>query len=373
MTAAAIRLLIVAMIAGAGAAHAQRTTMTLQGETLAVTQAELAGLSDLSRALTQSRGFQERALHAAERVARSADARYVLALYQLEIARQRQDDDLRARALDVLIADGRTARPRLSGYLSMRGGIAFRKSDFAAAVRDWARAAELQPGDPQHLVNLAQARHALNDSAGAIALIRRAIDLQRATNGSTSETLYRQWLSIAFNGRLRDETVAAAYALVAAHPSSENWRTALSAYRQLVDPQGEAEIQLMHLMSAVGALVRPDAYQRFSQLLLRTGAVAEARTVLLEGIDRGVVSRDQFPTPDILREIERAAASQRNGPAAVRQADETATRMAEAVAHAVAGRRADAAAGFAHVARTRGGAHAEIARFWLSWLGQPGP
>lgn len=98
-------LLGAAALLAAGGAQAQvrgpapDASLTLEGRPLALSAAETRAIQELGRVRTMSVGFQDRALEDAERIVRSADGRYVLALYQLDIARLRQDDALRLRAL----------------------------------------------------------------------------------------------------------------------------------------------------------------------------------------------------------------------------------------------------------------------------------
>jgi hypothetical protein len=148
-----------AMTFAPAGAQSVQSSLTLNGRTFNLSPTELARLGDLRQVLhTPNRAAQERAVAAARGVADRPDARYVLAVYQLEIARQWQDDALRAPALDVLIADPQTPRDRLISYLGIRGNIAFRNRDYPTASSLWTRLMELQPGDPQALNNLAQVR-----------------------------------------------------------------------------------------------------------------------------------------------------------------------------------------------------------------------
>lgn len=363
-------------------AQAIQSSLTLGGRTFALAPIELDRLTDLARVVhTINRVNQDRALAAARNVANSSDARYVLAIYQLEIGRQRQDDALRAAALDVLIADPQTPGERLPGYLGVRGSIAFRSGDYSTAASLWGRLAELQPNDPQALNNLAQIRAAQNDSQGAVDLIRRAIAAHRT--GPPPKIWYRQWLSIAFNGRLVEQGAVAARALITAYPTPANWRDALVAYRQLAAPPAGAEIDLLRLMRVAGALIRPPEYQRLAQLLLHAGFAVEAKAVLDEGIARGVVNRAESPTPAISAEIDRAIARQpvRAG-SAMAPSNRTDNlygqgRFAEAVAFFRAGRRPEAEAAFRALAGQAEGQGAarwypDLASFWLIWLAQSG-
>jgi tetratricopeptide (TPR) repeat protein len=366
-------LLATTLLVAAPAAALQRPVssfLELGGRPLALTQQEQDCLLELGRTRTMSRSFQSRALAAAERAVRTPDARYLLAIYQLELSGQWGDDALRRRALDTLIATPRVPPEKLADYLAMRGGAAYRAGDHAASAADLARVLELRPGDGQTMMNLAQARIGLGDGAGAVSLIRRAIAGRSAAAGPVPEVWYRQWLSIAFNAREREQGTAAALALVEAYPTAENWRLALSLYRQLAEPQGGAEIELLRLIQSVGAMTRADEYQRFSQLLLQAGLADEARAVLEGGVASGVVPRDQPPTPEILREIARAA--QGRGQRRAFEPDPAALALRAAAGHASAGRQAQAVAVFRLIvdapATEAGGGYGDIARFWLAWL-----
>lgn len=353
------------------------STLTLYGRPLAVTPTEQTRLLAVAHVLRGTdRAAQDRALAAAEAVASSADALYLLATYKLEIGRQRQDDALRLQALDVLIPSDKTPAERLPNYLAVRGDIAFRNHDYATASAMWGRLVELQPNDAQSLINLAQVRNAMNDSAGAADLIRRAI-AARTEAGPASQNTFRQWVSITYNASLRRESAEAAQALVAAYPTPGNWRFALVAYRQLAAPQEDAEIDLLRLMRAVGALARAAEYQRFAQLLVRAGAAAEARAVLDEGRSRRIDGMAQSPTPEISREIDRALAQPTPPPARTVDSASLEGRFRVAVAQAVAGHRAEAEAGFralAESAATDPGQrfYPDLARFWLVWLARSG-
>jgi len=364
----------------AAAQQLMNSTLTLYGRSLSMSRLEQTRLLEVAHEIrSPNRAAQDRTLAAAEAVANTPDARYLLATFQLEIGRQRRDDALRRRALEVLIPSGMTPADKLPGYLAIRGDIAFRAQDYATAAADWGRLVELQPNDPQSLINLAQVRDAMNDPAGAAALIQRAIAAQGAGGtGPASENTFRQRLSITYNAGLGRESAEAAQALVAAYPTPENWRFALVAYRQLAEPQAGAEIDMLRLMRAVGALARAAEYRRLAQLLLHAGFAAEARAVLDEGVSRRIDGMAQAPTPEIRQEIERTLARALTRPAPSAPDPSSAEgRYRLAAAEALAGRRAEAEAGFralAESAPTDSGQafYPDLARFWLAWLARSG-
>jgi tetratricopeptide (TPR) repeat protein len=352
--------------------------MELGGQKLALSPVEMARLSDVGQTLSASRAFQDRALAAARAVANSPDARYVLALYQLEIGQRRRDGGLMLEALDVLIPHRATKPERLGDYLGLRGDIAFRAGDLATASAMWTRLAEMRPNDPQALVNLAQVRGAQQDAAGAIELMRRAIEALGRESGKAPEGWHRQRLSIAFNGGMTEQTAAAAHALIAAYPTTENWRIALATYRQLAMPQGMAEIDLLRLMRAAAAFSTAAEYQRLAQLLMHAGLLAEARAALDDGLTRGIVSRTASPTPEILGEMDRALTRPpaRSLSPAGQATTGAAANLRRGAALAVAGNRSEAETSLRMAAGNDGDAprdrfYADLARFWLAWLTLP--
>ena len=372
LTAGAVALLPVP-----AAAQLTSSTMTLYGRTLAMSRLEQTRLMEVAHEIRgRNRGTQDRTLAAAEAVANTPDARYLLATFQLEIGRQRRDDALRLRALEVLIPSEMTPADRLPGYLAIRGDVAFRARDYATASADWGRLAEMQPNDPQSMINLAQVRNAMNDTAGAADLLRRAIAMQDPAAGPASETTFRQRLSITYNAGLHRESVDAAQALLASYPTPENWRLALVTYRQLSQPQASAEIDMLRMMRAVGALARTAEYQRLAQLLLHAGFAAEAKAVLDEGLSRRIDGLALSPTPEIRREIERALAAP---PPSMQSVDASSPegRYRLAASQALAGRHVEAEAAFRGLAESAATdpAHVfypDLARFWLVWLERRG-
>jgi tetratricopeptide (TPR) repeat protein len=373
--------------------------LELGGNALALAPPEMKALSKLRLALSAPRPAQDAALEEARRVAQSRDARHVLALYELELGRQRKDDAMRAAALDVLIASDLTPKDKLPAFLMARGGIAYAQKDYAAANAMWTRSLELKPEDPDALANLAQAREAQKDLPGGAALLERAIAARKAAGQPVPERWYGQRMSLAYNARAARAGIAAARDLVTAFPTAQNWRQALVVYRQLALPRDEQEIDLFRLMRSAGALSQAAEYQRFAQLLEHGGRAAEAKAVIEEGRARTSLSAAESPTRDIIAEIEAAVPKERArlaGPrtsltdadsllAAGRQDEalllyrgllqkpgvdkgQANTRLGAALL--AAGRRAEAEAAF-RAAVASPGPYADLAGFWLARLAQP--
>lgn len=350
------------------------SVMELGGRKLSLSPEEMRALSNLGNlARDGQKNLQDRALAEARRIANSRDARYVLALYELEIGGRRGDDGMRAKALDALIANRLTPRDKLPGHLAARGQIAYRAGDFDTAARLWARLAELAPSDPDVFANLAQVRSAQKDAPGAIDLLARAIAAREASGRAAPEEWYRRRLSIAQQGNLMAPGIDAARALVGAYPTPANFRVALVVYRQLVEPEGALEIDILRLMRHVNVLAQAAEYQRMAQLLRQSGEPREARAVLDEGVKRGLLDAGTSPTRDIIAEVDRAVAKMGSGLAARSEPPNPAgAQVRLGMSQLLAGRRSEAEAAFrAASGDPAGGRYADLGFFWLTSLARP--
>lgn len=359
----------------ADAAHAQdkvSTVMEIGGSKLAVSPQEMRALSALGNlARGAPSGRQDRALADARRISNSRDARFALALYELEIGNRRGDDGMRAGALDVLIASPLTQPERLAGHLAVRGQIAYRAGDFDLAGKLWERLAELRPVAPDALANLAQVRLAQKDAPAAMDMLTRAIAARAALGQPVAESWYRQRLSIAQQCQLVEPGVDAARALVGAYPTPENWRIALVVYRQLIAAEGSLEIDLFRLTRHVGALTQATEYQLMAQLLNQAGEPREAKAVLGEGVQRGLLDAATSPTREIVAEVDRTIAKARAGTARAEVPDAAGAQVRLGIARLNAGQRGEAEAAFRAAADDpAGGRYADLGFFWLAWLGR---
>lgn len=369
------------------------TNVEYGGSVMSVTKQESRALLALGEALRRPPAVQASALAAARQAAKGPDALYWLALLELELGRLRQDDALRARALDRLIPSPRTTEEKLPSYLDVRGGIAFKAGDFATARTLWTRLLALKPDDPDVLGNLAQVRVAQGDAEGAAGLLDQSLAEREKLGVRASAASYRQRLTMLQKGPV-GAAAAAGQALVGAYPTAAHWREALVVYRQLAAPTGGQEIDLLRLMRAAGALARTDEYLRMAQLLRQAGQAAEAKKVLAEGQARGLVGPAGSPAREIIAEVERDLPRERARLASAPQAESlvAAGRYAEAEARyraalaagegdpgeinarlgmalVQAGRRSEAEAAFREAAKA--GRYADLAQFWLLWLAQP--
>jgi len=411
LTVAAAALLV----AGTGSA------LSAQGRSLNLGRDERAPIAALQAATSgPDRAAQDAALAAARAAARSADARYAVAYFQLEIGRARGDRQMFTAAVDALVDSGLAPPDELASLLANQVSRAYAAGDMLRTERLLARIIEVEPDNVEALADYAQFKARTNNRATAAAdrtlavqLFGRALAANQAAGRASSESLHRRALAVAYDGtrppfaltQLAPQAIAFGRALVAAYPSPINWRDALLVYRDLAaggDPGLELDIR--RLQRATGALAGERDYLDFAQALDRAGFPGEANAAFDEGVSRGMLDSAKPAIAQAAAAINRRVAADRpalarlhaQGSAAAATAQQARAaadahfaygQYAEAAALyqaalqkggedgnlvgsrlgaslALAGRRAEAEAALRAVT----GPRAELAGFWLVWL-----
>jgi tetratricopeptide (TPR) repeat protein len=193
--------------------------------------------------------------------------------------------------------------------------------------------------------------------------------------------------------------------LVAAYPTPENWRDALLTYRDLAKPDAAGQLDAIRLLRLSRGMAGERDYLEAAQTFEAAGLAGESRSVLDEGVTTKMVDPAKAAFKEAIATAARKAAAEKaklgtlqagataaaTGAPALQAGDVflgagnyTAaadlfraaiakggvdpnianTRLGTALA--LAGRKAEAEAAFRAVT----GPRAELAAFWLVWLGQ---
>ncbi len=232
-------------------------------------------------------------LPAAQAAAKGADARYVLAGLQLKIATANKDEAAQAAAIEALLASGRVAPQDQTRLYSALGGLYtnLKRPEQAAAALQ--KLGQLDPNSTAPILALAETRARENKPAEAIALIDRAIGLAKANGQPVPETWYRRALKFAFEAKLPAETLRTSQALVAAYPSSDNWRDALTIYRRQAKLDKPMETDVLRLMRAAKALKGDADFYTLASHLNDAGLPGESKAVMDEGAQAKLINANK--------------------------------------------------------------------------------
>jgi tetratricopeptide (TPR) repeat protein len=377
-----------------------------------LTPQERAALLPVQNAITvKDWPSAQAALPAAVAAAQGPDARYAVGRFQLEVGMGTGNTSMQMQGLDNLIASGQVPASELPVIYRNQGILANKAGDKARAEAAFAKVAELTPGDPEALVNLAQLKNDLSKPREAVDLVSRAIALKRGAGQPADESWYKYALKLAYDGRADPPMGKAASSLsrdlVANYPSKENWRDALLIFRDVSGLDPAAELDVLRLMRASGALAGERDWYDLIDGLYKAGNFAEARTVLDDGAAKRMIDLKRSAFAELSRLVgarlvgdraslpaeEAKALAGSNGAMAVKIADAwyghgehrkaialyraaltksgvdpnlVNTRLAMALL--AAGDRPAAEAMF----RSLTGARAELGAFWLQWLQKAG-
>jgi tetratricopeptide (TPR) repeat protein len=341
------------------------------------------------------------ALSAAQAAAQGSDARYYVALLQFQLARETSNAAMQASAIENLISIGRLPQAQLGGLYALQGTSALAgrsRSDRDRAEAAFTRAMELAPS-PELALTLAQLKIEGHKNGEAIAMIGRAIQLQKARGQAAPESWYRRDIELSLSAKLAPEALKLVHDWIAAYPSPENWRDAMLIYRDTDKPDPATAVDALRLQRLAKGLGGERDYMEAAQTFTTAGLPGEARSVLEEGVSTRMLDPLKPAAKAAILAATRAATTGRARLAALRgaatvgsgdqllsfgdyaaaasayqaalqsgAADANLVNTRLGIALALAGRRPEAAAAFGAVT----GPRADLASLWLVWLGQHG-
>ena len=372
-----------------------------------LSKAERAAIIPLQEAV-QAKDFAKAAtlLPAAQAAAKGADARYIIANMQLQIAMSGTDQAAQAAAVEAMLASGGVPAADQARMYRALGGLYTNLKQPDRARAAFEKLAELEPNNTDAMLVMAESAAATN-KAEAVTLIERAIAARKASGEAVPEAWYKRALRFAYEGKLAPQTAKLSRDLVAAYPTPDNWRDAITIYRQAGNLDKQTETDLLRFMRAAKAMKGDADYFTLASNLNDMGFPGESKAV----IDEGVAARAISPSKDYFRQLltttsgristdraslpglESKAMAAPNGKLALSTADAlygygeyakaaalyraaiqkggidtnvANTRLGAALA--LAGQRAEAEAAFKAVT----GSRANIAAFWMLWLSQRG-
>ena len=346
------------------------------------------------------------ALAAANAKAKSKDDRYVIAKLQLKAAVDANDSNAMVQGIEAVLASGAAQTPELATLYLGLGKLQYNAKAYDKSVAALQQALQLDPNSLEAVETLAYARSSMGQPAEGVALLQKAIAVRVAAGQKPEETWYKRALKMSNDAKLPG-TPAIAREWVAAYPSPGNWRDAIIIYQTSSGLDDAALIDSMRLARVAHALKGENDYYRYTNALVTKGFPGEAKAVLDEGfaaksIDKSRATFSQLYTLASTRSQGDRASLAASATAAKAAADaKKAMTTAEAyygygdyaqaadlyrvaltktgvdkdlanlrlgMALARAGDKAGATAAF----NAAGGAQAQVAKLWLTYLVQQG-
>ena len=341
-------------------------------------------------------------LAAAQALASTADDRFAIGQLQLKAAVAAKNNEAAAQAVDYIAASNFLPKAQLAGLYNSVGVEFFNAKNPARAVAMFEKSVAIDPNNTESLRLLAEAQNASATPAQAIATFKRALQQAAATGQKLPEDSYKRAVSVAYSAKAADAPEIARQ-WVAAYPTPESWKNAVAIYRNLNRPGVGQTLDLLRLMRAAGALISPGDYSLYATAAADQGNFAEAQSVIDQGLKAKVVDPANPNFRDIIAGLKAKpkataadlAAAVKMAPSAssligigdryfglgdyakaietykaamAKGADKDLANLHIGMALARSGDKAGATAALSAV----GGAHSEVAKYWLLYVQKMG-
>ena len=337
---------------------------------------------------------------AAQAVASTKEDRYLIGQMQLKAAVGANDTASMATAIDAIANSGYGDAATNAKLYTSLGSELYNAKQYPQAAAAFQKAVALNPNDPQAGTLLGEAYFAEGQKAQAAAQFQKAIQSRVAAGQKPDEPLIKRAVAVAYESQ-SPSAVDLARQWVTAYPNASSWHDAIAIYRNLNHPDAATEFDLLRLARATDALQGTGDYHAYAYQAADQANYGEAKSLIAEGIAsgkikandpivqeiQGVLKAKPTPTAADLAAAEKAArepnaflrvgdryygagnyakAAELYREAAQHGADKDVANLRLGEALARSGDKAGATAALNSVT----GSHAEIAKYWLTYVNQ---
>ena len=339
-------------------------------------------------------------LAAAKAVATSPDDKFAIGQLHRQAATAANDLAGIAEATDYIAASGYLTGDVVASLYNSAGIKYFNAKDYARSVTMFEKAAAADPKSFEAMRLLGEAKNSLGQGAEAVGLMQRSLQIAVAAGHKPPEADFKRAVSVAYNAKM-PAAVDLGRMWVKTYPNAESWRNAVAIYRNMMRPGVQASLDLLRLARAAGGLATTGDYSLYATAAADQGNFAEAQSVIDEGMAAQRIKTGDAVIRDTIAGLKtkpKAGAAELNASAKAAQSGSSLikigdrfygigdyARAAELYREAIAKGGADAdlanlhlgmalarsgdKAGAAAALKKVGGAQAEIAKYWLIYVG----
>ncbi|MDT7933928.1 MAG: tetratricopeptide repeat protein [Sphingomonadaceae bacterium] len=217
--------------------------------------------------------------------------KYQIAILKVRIAQGKNDNALLREGLESAIASPIMKPEDRAKFEKNLAVLSIQANDYQRAADVYERVLGANPNDTAVASDLARIYYRLKQPQKAFAVVDKAAAAYQAAGQKTPEDILAMRYQLAYDTKANALLQPAAMALVKEYPTAKNWEQGLLSIRGV---QGNArdeqlELDTYRLMRAAGALNGQSAYLDYANQALLRGLPGEARSVLQEGQQKGVV------------------------------------------------------------------------------------
>ena len=221
------------------------------------------------------------------------DDRYEAGILAINIGAPLKDLAFQEQGIDLLIGSATTPVDLKKEYTFRKGAIAYDTKRFADAEKYMIDAYNIgyRANNIEYLVSNAMSQQ--NKDADAIAWIGKAIESSKAAGAVSKAYVIR---AANLSAKMKNYTAASNFykELVITENNPDYWHDALAFFDRSRDFNPEESLDILRLMRATNGLRFQQEYAAYLDSLSYIGVryPAEAVSVLEEGFDKGVISRN---------------------------------------------------------------------------------
>ncbi len=221
------------------------------------------------------------------------DDRYEAGILAINIGAPLKDLAFQEQGIDLLIGSATTPVDLKKEYTFRKGAIAYDGKRFADAEKYMIDAYNIgyRANNIEYLVSNAMSQQ--NKDADAIAWIGKAIESSKAAGAVSKAYVIR---AANLSAKMKNYTAASNFykELVITENNPDYWHDALAFFDRSRDFNPEESLDILRLMRATNGLRFQQEYAAYLDSLSYIGVryPAEAVSVLDEGFDKGVISRN---------------------------------------------------------------------------------
>lgn len=232
-------------------------------------------------------------LAAAQAKVKTKDDRFVLAQLQLKAAVDANDNPGMIAGLQAVVNSGFLSPAETVPHYMNLGRLNYNAKAHDAAAAAFEQVLKSDPNNLDATVLLAESRNGQGRPAEAVTLIEKAIAAKAAAGQKADESWYKRAVALAFNAKL-PQAPDLGRQWVAAYPNAKTWRDTIRIYQTSGRLDDNGVLDTMRLAYATGALAGESDYFRYTDTLIKKGFVGEAKLVLDQGFAAKSIDRSRL-------------------------------------------------------------------------------
>ena len=231
-------------------------------------------------------------LAAAQAKVKTKDDKFVLAQLQTKAAVDANDNAATIAGLQAVVDSGFLTPAETAPHYMNLGKLNYNAKAYEPAAAAFERLLQVDPNNLDATVMLAESRNGQGRAQEAVGLIQKAIAAKTAAGQKADETWYKRAVALAYNAKMPNAPELGRQ-WVGAYPNAKSWRDTIRIYQTSGQVSDDAIIDTMRLAQATGALSGESDYFTFANKLVTKGFAGEAKLVLEQGFAAKSIDRNR--------------------------------------------------------------------------------